>query len=172
MTTLTTARLTMRPHARSDFDDLVAMWADPVVTRHIGGQPFAAEDTWTRLLRYTGVWALAGHGAWAVRETATGRYVGDVGFVNFQRTLDPPFGDTPEGAWATLPWAHGKGYAREALDAALGWIDSVYGAPRTVCMINPDNIASIRLAERVGYRAYADTTYKDHAVRLFERRRA
>ena len=32
--------------------------------------------------------------------------------------------------------------------------------------------ASLKLAARVGYRAYATATYKDHAVQLFERPRA
>ena len=38
-------------------------------------------------------------------------------------------------------------------------------------MISPDNLASLKLAARLGYRPYAETTYSDHAVRLFERRR-
>jgi RimJ/RimL family protein N-acetyltransferase len=36
-------------------------------------------------------------------------------------------------------------------------------------MIAPENLASVRLAERVGYRPYATTTYKDSPVQLFER---
>jgi hypothetical protein len=39
-------------------------------------------------------------------------------------------------------------------------------------MISPDNLPSLKLAARVGYRPYAETTYNDHAVRLFERRQA
>ena len=169
MTVLTTRRLTLAPHRAEDFADYAAMWADPVVTRFIGGRPFGAEDAWSRLLRYAGLWSLLGHGAWAMRETATDRFVGDVGFVNFHRAIEPAFGDAPEAAWATMPWAHGQGLAREALTAALDWIDTDRRAVRTVCMIDPANAASVRLAEAVGYCAYADTVYKDSQVRLFER---
>ena len=62
----------------------------------------------------------------------------------------------------------GKGYAAEALTAVLGWTDRTLGG-RTVCMIAPENLASLKLAARVGYRPYATATYKDHTVQLFER---
>jgi len=39
-------------------------------------------------------------------------------------------------------------------------------------MISPDNAPSVRLAERVGYRPYAEADYKGSAVTLFERPRA
>ena len=38
-------------------------------------------------------------------------------------------------------------------------------------MISPENLASLKLAARVGYRPYASATYKDHPVQLFERQR-
>jgi len=48
---LETARLRLRGHRVEDFAACAAMWADPVVTRYIGGRPFTAEEVWTRLLR-------------------------------------------------------------------------------------------------------------------------
>ena len=59
----------------------------------------------------------------------------------------------------------------EALEAALAWADAHLRAARTLCMISPDNLASVRLAERVGYRPYRRTTYRDEPVQLFERPR-
>ena len=56
--------------------------------------------------------------------------------------------------------------------AALAWADARLPGARTVCMIAPQNLASIRLAERVGYRPYAQARYRDEAVQLFERPRA
>ena len=64
----------------------------------------------------------------------------------------------------------GKGYAAEAVTAALAWVDDELNAPRTVCMISPDNAASHRLAARVGYRPYAEGAYKGGTVQLLERR--
>ncbi|MDO9488097.1 MAG: GNAT family N-acetyltransferase [Sphingomonadaceae bacterium] len=167
--TLVTPRLTLRAHAVADFAESAAMWADEGVTRFIGGRPFTPEECWQRLLRYGGLWVLLGFGYWAVRETTTGRFVGEVGFGNFRRELDPPFGDIPEIGWALSPRAQGQGYAAEAVEAAVGWADA-QRFDRTVCLISPDNRASIRVAERAGYLEYARTDFKGSPTLLFERR--
>lgn len=168
MATLTTERLMLRPHVGADFGDLAALWRDAAVVRHIGGLPFTEEEVWARLLRYLGHWTLLGYGYFAVLEAASGRFVGDVGFADGRRALEPSFGEAPEAGWALAPWAQGRGYAAEALGAVLAWSDANLAA-RTVCMIDPENLRSIRLAERIGYRRYADTTYRDEPTALFER---
>jgi RimJ/RimL family protein N-acetyltransferase len=166
---LRTQRLTLSPHTAADFADSVAMWADPQVARFIGGRPFSAEESWSRLLRYVGHWAVFGFGYWCVRETAGGAFVGELGFADLKRELEPPFEGAPEIGWALAARAHGQGYAREACEAVLTWSETHFGRVRTVCLIDPANLASIRLAERLGYRPYARTTYKDHPTVLFER---
>jgi RimJ/RimL family protein N-acetyltransferase len=164
-----TARLTLRGHRLDDFADSFAMWSDPQVTRFIGGKPSTEEEAWSRLLRYAGHWPLLGFGYWLVEETATGRFVGEVGFANFRRDLNPPLGDRPEAGWALATWAQGQGYATEAVRAAHAWGDAHFGARTTVCMIAPEHLASLRLAERVGYREVARTTYKGAPTVLLER---
>ena len=166
---LTTARMTLTPVAVSDFDDLKAIWADEGFTRAITGRALSAEEVWFRLLRDLGHWQAMGHGNWSMRLTATGDYVGSVGVLNYLRHLEPAF-DAPELGWGTATAFQGQGLAREGLEAALAWADTVLGAARTVCMINPDNAPSLKLAERVGYRPYAQGLYKDHGVILLERR--
>jgi RimJ/RimL family protein N-acetyltransferase len=166
---LQTERLTLRPHTLADFADSAAMWGDSAVTHHIGGRPFTHEETWSRLLRYVGHWAALGFGYWCVREAGSGRFVGELGFADLQRALDPRFAGAPEIGWALASTAQGKGLALEAVTAALAWGDAHFGQARTVCLIDPQNAPSVRLAERLGYRPYARTTYKDHPTVLFER---
>jgi RimJ/RimL family protein N-acetyltransferase len=57
----------------------------------------------------------------------------------------------PELGWALCPWAQGKGYATEALKAAVAWGDANFEALRTVCIIHRDNQRSFRVAEKLGY---------------------
>lgn len=166
---LATPRLTLRPHVPADFADSAALWGDPAVVEHIGGVPSSPAEVWTRLLGYAGSWTLLGFGYWCVRESATGRFVGEAGLADFKRDLDPPLGDAPEAGWALSPWAHGRGYGREAVGAVLGWADAVLAAPRTVCLIAPENAASIRLAQAQGFSPYALARYREREVRLFER---
>lgn len=170
--TLETERLILRAHAPADLDDCVAMWADPDVVRQIGGgRPSTAEETWARLLRNVGLWPMTGLGYWVIRERDTDRFVGEAGFGDFKRDLTPSLAGAPEAGWALATWAHGRGFATEAMRAVLAWGDAHLSAPRTVCMITPGNAASIRLAEKCGYREFARTTYKETDVTLFERPR-
>jgi RimJ/RimL family protein N-acetyltransferase len=55
------------------------------------------------------------------------------------------------------------------LGAALAWIDGVFRAPRTVCIIDPSNAASLRVAARAGYRELVRTAYKGEPTILHER---
>jgi len=75
------------------------MWGDPEVTRYIGGRPFTAEEVWSRLLRYIGHWQWIGFGTWVAEERATGAFVGEIGFCDYRREIDPPL-DLPEAGWA------------------------------------------------------------------------
>ena len=171
MTVLSTARLTLTPVAVDDMDDLTALWADVEFTRHIMGRGLSEEEVWFRLLRDIGHWQARGYGNWSIRESDSGAYVGSVGVLDYRREMTPGF-DAPELGWGVAPAFQGQGLAFEALQAALAWTDAYRLEPRTVCMISPDNAPSVKLAERVGYRPYAEADYKDSRVTLFERPRA
>lgn len=170
--TVETERLRLRAHTRADYETCVPMWNDPIVTRFIGGRPFTREEVWQRLLRYAGSWVLLGHGFWAIEDKASGKMIGEIGVMNARREMNPPFGeDEPEFGWALLPDAHGKGYAAEALQAALDWEAANLGSPCVVAMIDPDNAPSIKLAHKFGFRERVRTTYKDVPTIQFELRR-
>src|SRR5271157_4057024 len=116
---LETERLKLRGHRLDDFTASAAMWADPNVTRHIGGKPLSEEEAWTKFLRYVGHWALLGFGYWVVEEKATGNFVGEIGFADYKREMQSPVKELPEIGWVLAAWAHGKGYATEAAQAAI-----------------------------------------------------
>jgi RimJ/RimL family protein N-acetyltransferase len=167
---LTTDRLELRGHRKGDLKDCIEMWSNPAVTRYIGGRAFTPEEVWTRMLRYVGHWTLLGFGYWLVCERNSGAFVGEVGFANFERDLNPSFGEAPEAGWITTPAARGRGYVLEALAAAHTWINEEYGARRTVCMIDHDNAISQHIAARCGYSVWSDTSYHGTPVQLYERR--
>jgi RimJ/RimL family protein N-acetyltransferase len=145
------------------------MMADPGVTKHLGGHPQTREEVWSRFLRTAGNWALLGYGPFVVRDRASGRFVGNVGYFNRERDIEPPFAGAPEAGWVLAAWAHGEGYATEAVRAATAWLDGRFGPVRTVCMIDVGNAASIRVADKCGYRRWTETVYQGDAVILFER---
>jgi RimJ/RimL family protein N-acetyltransferase len=164
-----TPRLVLRPHARADFEESAAMWADPEVMRFIGGKPSTREESWARLLRNIGHWAVLGFGYWAARDAA-GRLVGVVGLADFQREVEPPL-DAPEAGWVLARWSHGQGFATEAVGAILAWGERHLGSPRSCCIIEPSNAPSVRVAEKCGFVRIADRSYRGAPTLVFERGR-
>ena len=178
--TIETARLTLGGHTPADLRDAATMWADPEVTRHIGGRAFTEEEVWARLLRYAGMWSLLGFGYWVVRERDTGRFVGEVGLADYRREITPPLDGVPEVGWALATWSHGRGFATEAVSAALAWSDAHFAArrvagpsavpsSRTVCIIAAENAASIRVAAKCGYQPAAPASYRGQPITIYER---
>jgi RimJ/RimL family protein N-acetyltransferase len=167
---LNTPRLVLRGHTAADFEPLASMWAEPAVVEHIGGgTPSTRRESWMRMLSYRGLWPLLGYGYWAVCEKSSGRYVGDLGFADFHRALEPSIRSVPEAGWALATWAHGKGFATEALTAALAWLEAQRGFARSVCLVSPQNLGSIRVAEKAGYHDPQPVRMNDKDTLLFSR---
>jgi RimJ/RimL family protein N-acetyltransferase len=164
-----TDRLTLRGHRVDDFDASFGMWSDPVVTRFIGGKPSSRQQAWSRLLNYVGHWALLGFGYWALEEKASGQFVGELGFADFKRDLDPSMRGVPELGWALASSFHGRGYATEAVRAAVAWGDARFGPARTFCLIDSENLTSIRVARKNGYREFKRAAFNERPTIFFER---
>lgn len=165
--TLESDRLVFRGHRVSDWPDCVRLWSDPQVVRFIGGRVFTPEEVWARVLRYAGHWALLGFGFWVVHEKATGAFVGEAGLADYRRSILPAL-KSPEVGWALVPGAQGRGLATEAVRTVLAWAEA-NGHPRTQCLIDPSNLASIRVAEKVGFGAPVASTYLGGPSSVFTR---
>lgn len=167
--TIETERTILRAHRLHDFEDYAAMWADPVVTRFIGGKPRTREESWIRFLRHPGMWSMIGFGFWAVEEKATGRFIGEAGFHDLKRDIQPSIEGRPEAGWGLIAAAHGQGFATEIVGAATLWGDGHFGGAATVCIIDPENAGSINVARKCGYREIARTAYHGQPTILLER---
>jgi len=166
---LETDRLLLRGHLPDDLSECASMWADPDVTRFISGHPLSREEVWVKLLRNVGHWTLFGFGFWVVCEKSSGGFVGEVGLAEFKRDMDPSFEGTPEIGWVLAPRAQNQGYATEAVRAALAWFDAQFGPIKTVCLIDPSNGASLRVATKCGYTERLRTTHKGKPTVVLER---
>ncbi|MFT3692382.1 MAG: GNAT family N-acetyltransferase [Kofleriaceae bacterium] len=161
---ITTERLILRGHTLADFEAVYEMWADPVVVKHIGGKPRTREDSWMRLQRQVGHWALLGYGTWAIEERAGGAYVGGAGIARYERNITEMTICDYEGGWVFTAGSHGKGYATEAMTAALAWFDANYPATPTECIIDVTNTGSLRVAQKLGYVEIGRATYHDDPI--------
>lgn len=169
---LETERLILRPHRIADFEAGAALWADPEVVRFIVGVPSTREQSWSRLLRYSGSWHMLGFGFWAIEERSSGTFIGEAGFLEARREMRPSIEGTLETGWLLNPAFHGKGYATEAVAAIVGWGDQHFSGRKMTCIIAPEHGASLRVAEKLGFEPVMTTRYNNSDVVLLERVRS
>jgi RimJ/RimL family protein N-acetyltransferase len=168
---LETPRLILRPFEASDLDAQAKAMGDPEVVRFLGANPFSREDTWRRLLCAPGLWNLLGYGYWVVAARDDGRYLGQLGFADFKREMTPAIEGLPEMGWIFTPAAQGQGLATEAGLAALAWADEALQAREITAIIDAENTASIRVAEKCGFNENEPATYRGEPILLFRRQR-
>ena len=165
--TIKTERLILRSHRTADFEDYQAMWANDAVVRFISGVASTPEQSWGRMLRVAGMWHHMGFGFLAIEERSSGRFIGEAGFLEMKRNMHPFTTEgTLEAGWALLPEAQGKGYATEALQALIGWATAHFPDKPMTCIIDPENAASLRLAEKLGFGEARRTNYNGEVILL------
>lgn len=140
-----TERLILRHFSNDDFEAYAQMMADPDIVRFLfSGKPMSRHEAWKSLATMSGHWMLNGYGQWALEEKSTGEFVGRAGL------LQPEGWPDLEAGWVLCKNAQGKGYATEAGGAAIDFAFNELKANKVISLIQPDNIPSIKVAERLG----------------------
>lgn len=140
-----TARLLLREFREADFDAFARNMADPLATEFLSG-PVDRRTAFRIFTGGPGSWMLQGAGWWAVELVETGELVGTTGAFYRERPCDLELG------WTTIRSFWRRGIASEAAAAALWWGTERLGARRVIAHIDPKNVASARVAERLGMR--------------------
>ena len=164
-----TKRLILRAFCAEDLEPLAAIWADDDVVRYIGGQKLSREDTWRRSLAACGQWPYVGFGYWIADLKSDGSVAGQLGFADFKREMEPSLEGEPELGYVFGSSVHGQGIGFEACSAVLDWAEENLGVPSYPAIISPENTASIRLAEKLGFTRQLDTTYRGQSIALYRR---
>jgi RimJ/RimL family protein N-acetyltransferase len=168
--TLSTQRLILRPISMDDWEDYAASWADPRMTAFIGGTPRDRTTSWSKFLQGAGLWPVLGYGYWSFADRETGRYLGNGGLSQFERGI-AELEDQIEAGWAFIPDAWGRGYATEAMTAALAWADD-HLHREVRCIIDHDNLASMRVATKLGFTQFAVADFPPKQVTVWQRHSA
>jgi RimJ/RimL family protein N-acetyltransferase len=159
---LETGRLTLRWFREEDLADLCRMTADAEVMRFLGdGQPQDEMNTWRQMATYMGHWYYRGYGIWAVEEKSGGRIVGRIGFMN------PVGWPGFELGWTLARDCWGKGYATEGARRALEHAFTEMNREHVISLIAPENIASIKVAERLGEKVEGETHIMGRDVLIY-----
>jgi RimJ/RimL family protein N-acetyltransferase len=142
-TVLETERLILRAPQAEDFEGWAAFHCDAECMKYLGG-PISRADAWRSMAAVTGMWVLQGFSEFSVIEKATGAWIGRAG------PWFPEGWPGPEVGWMFLKSARGKGYAAEAATASLDLAFETLGWDKAIHVIDPQNLASQKLAQRMG----------------------
>jgi RimJ/RimL family protein N-acetyltransferase len=158
----TTERLCLRGLRSDDLDAYARMYADPEVMRFLeNGRPLDRAAAFRSMAMHLGHWQLRGYGQWALEDRATGEFVGRAGLWR------PEGWPGLEVGWVLERRAWGRGFATEAGRAAIDYAFRRLGAERVISLIQPDNHASIRVAQRLGHRYEGAIEVAGVAVSIF-----
>ncbi len=139
--TLATERLTLRPIVCDDFDKFAEFLAS---SRSEGmGGPYDVREAWGIFCHEVALWLLYGHGGLSIELQATGECVGIVDI-----NAGPLFPERELG-WQVYEEYEGNGYVTEAARAFLDWAFNKLKVSTLVSYIDPRNIRSIAVAERL-----------------------
>ncbi len=142
---LETARLILRVPRAEDFDRYAELLADESAARYIGGQ-LSRAAAWRRFLQMPGAWLVQGFAMFSVVDKASGRWLGQLG------PWRPEGWPGNEVGWSFHPDAWGFGYATEAAEAAIDWAFHTLEWTDVIHCIDPANVPSQKLAQRLGSR--------------------
>ena len=147
-----TARLRLRPLQAADVAPLAELWADPQVTRYMGGprDPAQVRQTLEEDLASGNVETFD---LWPVIEKATGQVVGHCGLLE----KEVAGRDEIELVYVLHPSVWGQGYATEIAGALRDDALDRLGLTRLISLIDPENTASERVARKVGLRLERET---------------
>ncbi len=137
-----TRRLILRGPEPGDYPDFKATFSS-YRSRFMGG-PLNRYEAWMLYAAEIGHWSIRGYGMWMIHDCADGRTLGMAG------GWSPAGWPEREIAWIIWPGEAGHGYALEATHAARAYLYGTLGWDGAVSYIDPKNLDSIRLAERLG----------------------
>jgi [ribosomal protein S5]-alanine N-acetyltransferase len=154
MPTIETARLRLRPFAPdlSDVDAMFQVLGDAVSMRWYP-HPFDRDEARRWVERWLERYATGEVGLLAIEDRGTGRVLGDCG-PSIQDVDGEPM---VELGWHVLRSRQREGIATEAGEACRDWVFANVDTPFLISLIRPENVASRRVAEKLGFEIWRGT---------------
>jgi RimJ/RimL family protein N-acetyltransferase len=155
---LKTERLILRQIQFSDTAALMNIFGDDEVMRFGDGvQTWEWVEGWIQTCLES--YAVHGFGPYAVVEQTTGEVIGYCGLYYFPDVNEKP---EVEIGYRLRHSAWGKGYAAEAARAVRDFAFESLNIQRVIAIIDPANLTSIRVAEKIGMHYESDVMFEGY----------
>jgi RimJ/RimL family protein N-acetyltransferase len=165
MHVLATERLALRHLEDRDAPFMLRLLNDPAFIRYIGDRGVRTEEDAVRYTREGPVasYSTHGYGLYLVELLASGEPIGICGLVMRD------YLDHPDIGFAFLPEFGRQGYGFESASAVKAYALDALGIPRLLAITSQDNVASIRLLEKLGlvFEHMISPPGRDEVLRLF-----
>lgn len=158
-----TPTITLRQFIQNDLDALAVILADSQVMRFSLSGPKTREQTQSLLDSILLSYEKRGRGLYAVVHKDDQKLIGYCGF--FLQQIDGQQEIEVGYRLACAYW--GKGLATEAAIATRDYAFNQLGLTRLISIIEPENIRSIRVAEKIGMRHEKDSSFENLPVRIY-----
>ena len=160
-----TERLLLRHFHAFDGEAMDSVFGDAEVMRF---GPGTQSQAWVRdwLCECQENYSRLGFGPWAVVSKSLGQVIGYCGLFHFPNIDEQS--EIEIGYRLARPF-WGQGYATEAVVAVRDYSFNVLCLPRLVALIDPQNVASIRVAKKTGMQYEKDVMLEgyDHPDHLY-----
>jgi len=144
---LETKRLTLRPLTMDDLNALAELYSDPELRRYFPDRTLTYEETKKELEWIIEVYyGRHGFGLWATIHKETGVFIGRCGLLPW--TIEGQ--SEVEVAYLLARAYWGQGLATEAAQAILEYGFEQLPVARLICLIDPENRASVKVATKIG----------------------
>ncbi|BAB78136.1 GNAT family N-acetyltransferase (plasmid) [Anabaena sp. FACHB-709] len=145
MTTIETSRLLLRPLKLTDLEDLAQIYSNPEVMKYrLFPKPTSLLETQAFLESYIAHWQRYGFGRWATIYKANEQLIGHCGLEHIE------FLNKVEVNYLLASQYWGQGLATESAIAVVNYGFEVQQFERLVALAKPDNLASLRVMEKIG----------------------
>jgi [ribosomal protein S5]-alanine N-acetyltransferase len=165
---LETTRLVLREFTMDDLDAIAEIRSDPEVMRFVGpgeARPRPRDDSRALIQWILGRYEAQGYGLWALMAQGEngGRAMGFCGLLDQNVEGRPEL----EIAYTLGRSFWGKGFATEAAIAVRDHAVGILGRTRLISLIYPENVASIRVAAKVGMMRERDVPFMGNRIGLY-----
>lgn len=165
-TILETKRLILRPLTMDDLDALFALYRDPEIRKYFPEGTLTYEETKEELEWIIDVYyGKYGFGLWATIHKETGEFIGRCGLLPW--TIDGR--SEVEVAYLLAKEYWGQGLGTEVAQAILQYGFEQLNLSRLICMADPENQASRRVAENMGMTLEREEEIEGYPTALYSR---
>ncbi len=161
---LETPRLLLRELNLGDLDFVAELLAHPEVM-HFWPKTYTRDEAEVWIRRQAERYARDGYGYWLALDKASGQPIGQAGLLAQEVDVVP---ETGIGYIIHRPFWR-QGYATEAAAHCRDYAFGTLGKERIVVLVRPENVVSVKVANKIGFIRERETNYAGFTHTVFVR---